>query len=82
MLMGVFGVANMVGHALGNLMGGVIVDSVRMATGSALTAYSALFAMEAVMLSIALFLSTQLNLNASRAHTEETEVLAAVAAAD
>jgi BCD family chlorophyll transporter-like MFS transporter len=82
MLMGVFGVANMVGHALGNLMGGVIVDSVRMATGSALTAYSALFAMEAVMLSIALYLSTQLNLNASRAHTEETEVLAAVAAAD
>jgi hypothetical protein len=31
---------------------------------------------------VALVLTTRLNLNASRAHTEETEVLAGVAAAD
>ncbi len=82
MLMGVWGVANMVGHAVGNLLGGVLVDSVRLMTGNALLAYSSLFAMEAVMLGIALVLSTRLNLSATAAHTEETEVLAAVAAAD
>ncbi|GJQ35183.1 MAG: PUCC protein [Anaerolineaceae bacterium] len=82
MLMGVFGVANMVGHAFGNLLGGAIVDSVRIATGNAFAAYSSLFGMEAIMLGIALYLSTRLNPSASRAHTEETEVLAAAAAAD
>lgn len=82
MLMGVWGVANMVGHAAGNLLGGVLVDSVRLLTGNALLAYSSLFAMEAVMLGIALVLSTRLNPNATAAHTEETEVFAAVAAAD
>jgi MFS transporter, BCD family, chlorophyll transporter len=61
MLMGVWGVANMVGHAVGNLMGGAIVDSVRFATGSAFAAYSSLFGMEAVMLGVALYLSTKLD---------------------
>lgn len=82
MLMGVWGVANMVGHAVGNLLGGVLVDSVRLLTGNALLAYSSLFTMEVVMLGIALYLSTRLNLNTTAAHTEETEILAAVAAAD
>jgi MFS transporter, BCD family, chlorophyll transporter len=82
MLMGVWGVANMVGHAFGNLLGGVIVDSVRIATGSAFAAYSSLFGMEAIILGVALYLSTRLNLNTSRAHTEETEILAAAASAD
>jgi len=82
MLMGVWGVANMVGHAVGNLLGGAIVDGVRLATGSALTAYASLFAMEAVMLGIALYLTTKLDVNTAKARAEETEVLAAVAAAD
>lgn len=82
MLMGVWGVANMVGHAVGNLLGGALVDSVRLLTGNALLAYSSLFTMEVVMLGIALYLSTRLNLSATAAHTEETEILAAVAAAD
>ena len=82
MLMGVWGVANMVGHATGNLLGGAIVDGVRFATGSALTAYASLFAMEAGMLGIALYLTTKLDVNTTKAHTEEVEVLAAVAAAD
>ncbi len=82
MLMGVWGVANMVGHAVGNLLGGAIVDGVRFATGNALTAYSSLFAMEAVMLGIALYLTTKLDVNTAKARAEETEVLAAVAAAD
>jgi hypothetical protein len=82
MLMGVWGVANMVGHAVGNLTGVILVDSVRLATGNAALAYYSLFGMEAIMLGVALYLSTRLDLSASRAHTEEAEVLASVAAAD
>ena len=82
MLMGVWGVANMVGHAVGNLTGGILVDSVRYATGNAFFAYSSLFMMEAVILLLALNLTTKLNANTSRAHVEETEILAGVAAAD
>jgi MFS transporter, BCD family, chlorophyll transporter len=82
MLLGVFGVANMVGHALGNLMGGAIVDLMRFATGSALTAYSTLFGMEAVVLVAALYLSTRLDMNASQASMEEREVVSVAAVAD
>ncbi|HEY5729193.1 MAG TPA: BCD family MFS transporter [Anaerolineales bacterium] len=82
MLLGVFGVANMVGHALGNLMGGVIVDLMRFATGSALVAYSTLFGMEAVVLVVALYLSTKLDTNASQASKEEREVVSVAAVAD
>lgn len=82
MLMGVWGVANMVGHAVGNLLGGAIVDVMRFATGSALAAYSTLFGMEAIMLFIALYLSTRLDLNASQASLEEREVVSLAASAD
>ena len=82
MLLGVFGVANMVGHALGNLMGGAIVDVMRYATGSALIAYSTLFGMEALVLVIALYLSTKLDMNASQASKEEHEVVSVAAVAD
>ena len=82
MLMGVWGVANMVGHAVGNLMGGTIVDVMRLTTGSALIAYSTLFGLEAVMLLIALYLSTRLDMNASQASMEERERISAVASAD
>ena len=82
MLMGVWGVANMVGHAVGNLLGGAIVDVMRFATGSALAAYSTLFGMEAVMLLIALYLSTRLDVNASQASMEEREIVSLAASAD
>jgi MFS transporter, BCD family, chlorophyll transporter len=82
MLMGVWGVANMVGHAVGNLLGGAIVDVMRFVTGSALAAYSTLFGMEAVMLLIALYLSTRLDVSASQASLEEREVVSLAASAD
>jgi BCD family chlorophyll transporter-like MFS transporter len=82
MLLGVFGVANMVGHAVGNLMGGAIVDLMRLATGSALIAYSTLFGMEAIMLGVALYLSTRLDVNASQASLEEREFVSVAAMAD
>jgi BCD family chlorophyll transporter-like MFS transporter len=82
MLLGVFGVANMVGHAVGNLMGGAIVDGMRYVTGSALVAYSTLFGMEAVLLIVALYLSTRLDVNATQASVEEQELVGAAASAD
>jgi BCD family chlorophyll transporter-like MFS transporter len=82
MLMGVWGVANMVGHAVGSLMGGTIVDVVRLATGSALVAYSSLFGLEALILLVALYLSTRLDLSATQASLEERDFSQATAAAD
>jgi len=82
MLLGVFGVANMVGHAVGNLMGGTIVDVMRLATGSALIAYSTLFGMEALVLIGALYLSTRLDVTASQASLEEREMVSVAAVAD
>jgi BCD family chlorophyll transporter-like MFS transporter len=70
LLMGVWGMANMVGHAVGSLMGGVIVDSMRLLTGSALAAYTSLFAGEVVLLVVALTLSLRLSPARIRARTE------------
>lgn len=70
LLMGVWGVANMLGHALGSLMGGGIVDVVRAATGNALAAYSTVFVLEVAILLVALGLSFRLDFAASRAGRE------------
>lgn len=70
LLMGVWGVANMLGHAAGSLMGGIVVDAMRLATGSALAAYSALFAFEVAMLSAAFGLTLRLQSSATRATGE------------
>jgi BCD family chlorophyll transporter-like MFS transporter len=71
MLLGVWGVANMVGHAFGSLMGGGVVDLVRALTGNALAAYATVFTLEVVFLLIALFLSFQLEMGESKVYTEE-----------
>ncbi|MBT7601489.1 MAG: BCD family MFS transporter [Anaerolineae bacterium] len=77
-LMGVWGMANMIGHALGSLIGGGIVDIVRFwMGGSAFAAYSTVFGMEVVMLSIAFWISTRIDLSASKAKLEAEEVLPA-----
>jgi cytochrome bd-type quinol oxidase subunit 2 len=70
MLLGVWAVANMVGHAFGSLLGGVIVDTVRHLTNNAFLAYSAVFTMEVLMLLTALYLSTRMNFTASQACRE------------
>jgi BCD family chlorophyll transporter-like MFS transporter len=75
MLMGVWGVANMVGHAFGSLMGGGIVDLVRAITGDAFVAYASVFAIEVLFLLVALYLSTRLSMDESKAYAEEhTEI--------
>ena len=71
LLMGVWGVANLLGHATGSLLGGIVVDTMRLATGSALKAYTALFIFEVAMLLFALALTLRLNPNALAAATHE-----------
>ncbi|MBA3848534.1 MAG: hypothetical protein C0502_00880 [Opitutus sp.] len=70
LLMGVWGVANLLGHATGSLLGGIVVDTMRLATGSALTAYTALFVFEVAMLLVALSLTFRLNPGSIRAGDE------------
>ena len=71
MLLGVWAVANMAGHAIGSLLGGMIVDTVRCFTNNPFLAYSTVFTAEVVMLVTALSLSTRMDYTVSRAHQEE-----------
>lgn len=71
MLLGVWAVANMAGHACGSLLGGIVVDTVRYLTNSAFLAYSSVFAAEVITLLSALFLSARLNFEMSTVHQEE-----------
>jgi MFS transporter, BCD family, chlorophyll transporter len=78
MLVGVWGVANMTGHAFGSLMGGVTVDSVRALTGNAFAAYSTVFGLEMVVLLVAFGLSLRLDVNTSKAVAEERQLTPAL----
>jgi MFS transporter, BCD family, chlorophyll transporter len=76
MLIGVWGVANQVGHAVGSIMGGATVDIVKSLTGgNTFLAYSSVFGLEIVMLGVALVLSFRLDVEASRARHEEQQNL-------
>ncbi len=77
LLMGVWGTANALGRALGTFLGGASAEIVQRTTGSATAAYSSIFALEIIMLLIALGLSFRLDLDASlaRADTGEMERL-------
>lgn len=77
MLMGVWGVANMVGHAFGSVIGGVVVDTVRALTGSVMLAYSCVFILEMIFLGAALTLTWKLNVEKSAAVFEEKQALPA-----
>jgi len=71
MLLGVWAVANMAGHAVGSVLGGVVVDTVRHLTRNPFLAYSTVFAAEVLMLMAALYLSLRLDYEASQARQEE-----------
>jgi len=72
LLMGIWGFANLVGRAIGSIMGGMVVDlGMSITDGNALVAYSAVFALEIIMLIIALALSTKLHVRESHAQSEE-----------
>ena len=71
LLMGVWGFANLLGRALGSVMGGAVVDIMQSLTdGNAFISYSVVFAIEILMLLIALYLTTRLNVKESRAQVE------------
>jgi BCD family chlorophyll transporter-like MFS transporter len=74
LLMGVWGMANLLGKAIGAMMGGVVIDLMRLAFGNAFLAYAALFAIEVILLFLALYLTTRLDIQASKASQEEAEV--------
>ncbi len=70
LLMGVWGTASLLGKALGSLLGGAVVDGMRLVTGTAFPAYATVFVLEAVLLCVAFGLSFRLRVEASRASRE------------
>jgi BCD family chlorophyll transporter-like MFS transporter len=71
LLMGLWGMANMTGHAFGSLMGGGIVDLIiRVMGGQAFFAYASVFAIEIAMLVVAYGLTIQFDLAESRVQQE------------
>jgi BCD family chlorophyll transporter-like MFS transporter len=79
MLMGVWGMANMVGHALGSIIWGGVVDTVlRLTDQNSMLAYSAVFSIEVLLLIVALILSTRFQPEAARAKIEQVETIGAV----
>jgi BCD family chlorophyll transporter-like MFS transporter len=72
LLVGVWGVAHQFGRALASLVGGALVDGMRMVTGNNdLVSYGAVFALEAVVLVVAFVLIGRLDISASFAIAEE-----------
>ncbi len=71
LLMGLWGVAHNVGQAVGNLVGGVVVDLVQALQGDALTAYGLVFALEAILLLAALLLLNSVKITESRIFTSQ-----------
>ncbi|MDJ0863722.1 MAG: MFS transporter [Gammaproteobacteria bacterium] len=71
LLMGVWGMAALLGKALGSILGGGVVDAMLLVTGSTVyVAYGTVFFLEGIMLFIALLISFRLRVDASRASAE------------
>ena len=70
LLMGIWGVAHNLGQALGGLFSGALVDVVRGLGGSAITAYGWVFALEGVLLIVALGLLGQVKMTEARILSE------------
>lgn len=70
LLMGVWGTANMLGRALGSLLGGSIAEVIYVNSGDALVAYGAVFALEVLLLAVAFGMTLRLNVGQSAAQHE------------
>lgn len=70
LLMGVWGMANLLGRAAGSLMGGAVVDVLQALTGNPLVAYATVFGLEAGMLALALGLTFGLKIEEALAQRE------------
>lgn len=76
LLMGVWGMANMTGHAFGSLMGGGVVDFItRVVGGQAFIAYAAVFSIEIIMLLFAYGFTIQFDLGQARVQKEAQQHL-------
>ena len=80
LLMGVWGMANLLGRAAGSIMGGSVVGLLQWLTGAPFWGYTTVFALEVIMLLIALTLSFRLRIEASAARQEEEQLLQRAAA--
>jgi BCD family chlorophyll transporter-like MFS transporter len=75
LLMGVWGMASLLGKAVGSLFGGVVVDGMLVVTsGAPFAAYATVFALEAAILAVALGVSFRLRTEVSRASLEVGQV--------
>ncbi|MFW5685647.1 MAG: BCD family MFS transporter [Spirochaetota bacterium] len=71
LLMGLWGMANMTGRAIGSLMGGGVVELVtRISGGRSFIAYAAVFALEIAILVLAYLLTVRFDLAQARAREE------------
>ena len=71
LLMGVWGMAALLGKALGSILGGAVVDTLLLVIGTTVfLAYATVFFLEGMMLLIALLISFRLRVEASRASAE------------
>ncbi len=70
LLMGVWGMASLLGKAAGSVLGGAVVDAMRLATGDTFVAYATVFAGEAILLAVAFVLTFRLRVEESRAERE------------
>jgi len=66
----VWGMASLFGKAAGSIIGGAVVDAIRVATGEIFIAYATVFAGEAILLAVAFFLTFRLRVEVSRASRE------------
>jgi MFS family permease len=70
LLMGVWGMASLFGKAAGSIIGGAVVDAIRVATGEIFIAYATVFAGEAILLAVAFYFTFRLRVEVSRASRE------------
>jgi BCD family chlorophyll transporter-like MFS transporter len=67
LLMGAWTIAHQLAEVVGNLLGGVMVDSVLLLTGSYLAAFGTVFGLEAIAAAVGLLLLTRISVSAFRA---------------
>lgn len=78
---GAWGFSNALSRLTGNVLGGVVFDVLKSATGSALTGYLVVFSIEALMLAVAAIMLYQVDVNAFQKRIHEPSFVEKVAIA-
>jgi len=82
LFIGAWGFSNAMSRLLGSLMAGVVRDIATQISGNMITGYVIVFGIEAVMLAIAAYLLTRLDVNAFKRQVQEPSVVERMAMAD